>query len=94
MNKQWDTIFAWTNREFLMEYQSGRVKHIQWDLKGRDRLHFHNFIHEEKWFDFLHENNMVDRFNTLMLGGLESFTIILMETLSNVEEGVGDTSSI
>ena len=40
------------------------------------------------------ENYMVDGLNTLLLHGLVFFMSILVETLSSVEEGVGDTSSI
>ena len=39
-------------------------------------------------------NYMVDELNTLMLGGLVFFMSILVETLSSVKEGLGDTSLI
>ena len=40
------------------------------------------------------ENHMVDGLNTLLLSGLGVFMRLLVDTLSSVEEGVGDTSSI
>ena len=40
------------------------------------------------------ENHMVDGIKTLLLGGCEIFMSHLVETLSSVEEGVGDISSI
>ena len=39
-------------------------------------------------------NHMVDGLDTLILGGLGVFMRIFVETLSSVDEGVGDTSSI
>ena len=40
------------------------------------------------------ENHMVDGIDTLILGGLGVFMRIFVETLSSVDERVGDTSSI
>ena len=40
------------------------------------------------------ENHMVDGLKTILLFGLGVFRIFLVETLSSVEEGVGETFSI
>ena len=54
MHKRWDPGITSRYIVFLMVCLFAIMQHIQWDPGGRDNLHFHKFIHEEKWFNFMH----------------------------------------